>query len=50
MKGKVIHPPKKLEEFFNRSNPSNYKNVRSNFDYDCLNRYANLFFGYLNIL
>ncbi|GES98577.1 hypothetical protein GLOIN_2v1779246 [Rhizophagus clarus] len=49
IKGKGIHPPKELEEFFNRSNPSSYINARPKFDYDCLGRYANLFFGYLNV-
>ncbi|CAB4374062.1 unnamed protein product [Rhizophagus irregularis] len=48
MKGRAIHPPKEFEEFFYRSDPSSYKNARPNFDYDCLNRYANLLFGYLN--
>ena len=48
MKGKAIHPSKELEEFFNRSDLSSYKNAKPNFNYDCLNRYANLFFGHLN--
>ncbi|GES80328.1 hypothetical protein GLOIN_2v1779246 [Rhizophagus clarus] len=48
MKGRAIHPPKELEEFFNRSDPSSYKNTRPKFDYNCLGRYANLLFGYLN--
>ncbi len=50
IKERAIHFPKEFEEFFNRSDPSSYKNARLNFDYDCLNRYANLLFGYLNIL
>jgi hypothetical protein len=48
MKGRAIHPPKELEEFFNRADPSSYKNSRPQFDYDCLSRYANLLFGHLN--
>ena len=50
MKGRVIHLPKELEEFFNRSDPSTYKNARPKFDYNCLNRHANLLFGHLNAL
>ena len=49
MKGRAIHPPKELEEFFNRSDLSTYKNARPKFDYDCLNRHANLLFGHLNV-
>jgi len=48
MKGRVIYPPKELEEFFSRSDPLSYKNARSSFDYNYLNHYANLIFGYLN--
>ena len=48
MKGRAIHPPKELEEFFNRSDPQSYKNARPNFDCDCLNRHTNLLFGHLN--
>ena len=48
MKGRAIHPPKEFEEFFNRSDPSSYKNARPKFDYDCVNRHANLLFGHLN--
>ena len=48
MKGRAIHPPKELEEFFNKSDLSSYKNARPQFDYDCLNRHANLLFGHLN--
>jgi hypothetical protein len=48
MKGRSIHPPKELEEFYNRADPSSYKSSRPQFDYDCLSRYANLLFGYLN--
>ncbi|PKK58506.1 hypothetical protein RhiirC2_796187 [Rhizophagus irregularis] len=48
LKGRSIYPPKTFEEFFNRSDPSNYKNARPKFDYDCLNRHANLLFGHLN--
>jgi len=48
MKGRAIHPPKELEEFFDRSDPSSYKNARPNFDYNCLNCHTNLLFGYLN--
>ncbi|RIA84335.1 hypothetical protein C1645_832418 [Glomus cerebriforme] len=50
MKGRVIHLSKELEEFFNRSDPSSYKNARPKFDYDCLDQHANLLFGYLNAL
>ncbi len=50
IKGKAIYFPKELEEFFNRSDPSSYKNTRLNFNYNCLNRYANLLFRHLNTL
>ncbi len=50
MKKRIIHPFKEFEEFFNRLDPSSYKNVRPNFNYNCLNRYANLLFGHLNTL
>ncbi|CAG8554670.1 14091_t:CDS:2 [Racocetra fulgida] len=49
MKVRAIHSPKEFEKFFNRSDPSSYKNARLQFDYDCVNRYANLLFGYLNM-
>ena len=45
IKGRAIHLPKELDEFFNRSDPSSYKNARPNFDYDCLNHYTSLLFG-----
>jgi len=48
VKGRAIHFPKELEEFFNRSDPSSYKNARPKFDYDCLCRHTNLLFGHLN--
>lgn len=48
LKGRSIYPSKEFEEFFNRSDPSNYKNARPKFNYDCLNRHANLLFGHLN--
>lgn len=48
MRGRAIHLSKGFDEFFNRSDPSSYKNARPKFDYDCVNRYANLLFGHLN--
>ncbi|RIA89165.1 hypothetical protein C1645_825250 [Glomus cerebriforme] len=50
MKGRAIHLPKELKEFFNKSDPSSYKNARPKFDYNCLDRHANLLFGHLNAL
>jgi len=49
MRGRVIHLLKEFDEFFNRSDPSSYKSARPKFDYNCVNRYANLFFGHLNV-
>ncbi|CAG8816499.1 33151_t:CDS:2, partial [Racocetra persica] len=34
MKVKAIYPSKEFEKFFNRSDPSSYKNTRPQFDYD----------------
>ena len=49
MKERAIYSLKKLKEFFNRLDLLSYKNAKPNFNYDCLNRYANLLFRYLNI-
>ncbi|CAG8531760.1 17157_t:CDS:2, partial [Dentiscutata erythropus] len=48
-RARAIYPPKEFEEFFNRLDLSSYKNARPQFDYDCVNRYANLLFGHLNM-
>ncbi|CAI2193385.1 13814_t:CDS:2 [Funneliformis geosporum] len=53
MKGRVIHSLKELEDFFNKSNPSSYKNARPKFDYDCLiekfTKCLNQYSTYLNM-